>query len=106
MAARSCARGLRRLAPVLGAVALAVTLAVGAPGDRTLRLVSTSGANVDADFAGATPDGSRVWFATAEAIPGTGDTDAARDVYERAAGGALRLISTGGAADAESGPRG
>jgi hypothetical protein len=85
----------------LTATALIIGLAAipvwGAPGDRTTRLISPGGVGAfDADFQGASSDGSRVWFATAEPNPGLGDTDAKNDVYERDATGALRLISTSG----------
>jgi hypothetical protein len=56
--------------------------------------------NIPARFAGASADGSRVWFQTSEAIPNTGDVDAADgdsdtsiDVYESTATG-VRLLST------------
>lgn len=67
--------------------------------DGTLRLITTGGANLDAFFTGASADGRRVWFQTDEAIPGTGDTDTSRDVYERAFDGQLRLISKLGGAN-------
>jgi hypothetical protein len=64
----------------------------------TLRLVSqgpTGGtANSQANFLGATPDGTHVYFATAESlVTQDGDTDA--DIYERA-GGTTTFISTSG----------
>jgi hypothetical protein len=54
-----------------------------------------TGGNADtsAYFAGASQDGSRVFFDTQEPLTG-GDGDAANDVYQRA-GGATTLISTG-----------
>jgi hypothetical protein len=61
--------------------------------DGTLRLITGGTANLDAFITGASADGRRVWFETDEAIPGTGDRDTVRDVYERAADGKLRLIS-------------
>ncbi|WP_336213865.1 hypothetical protein [Nonomuraea sp. LPB2021202275-12-8] len=67
--------------------------------DQSLRLISTGGANLDADFHRALGAGGSVWFSTTEAIPGTGDTDTARDIYERTVGGALRLTTTGGTND-------
>lgn len=90
----------RRLiaAPLAAAAALAVCLgAAGAPADRHARLVSPGTAPADADVLAATPDGAHVYFATAEALAGTGDTDAAVDVYERSADGAARLVSAGSA---------
>jgi Tol biopolymer transport system component len=67
--------------------------------DGGLRLISlpTSGA-FEAGIRDASLDGSRVWFFTAEPYPALGDTDAHRDVYERSADGALRLITTPGSA--------
>jgi hypothetical protein len=67
--------------------------------DGTFRLITGGVANLDAFVTGASADGRRVWFETEEAIPGTGDRDSARDVYERAADGTLRLISKLGNAD-------
>src|SRR5262249_23837751 len=72
-------------------------------GDGGLRLVSLPGpGSFDAFFGGASRDGSRVWFETAEPNPGLGDTDARTDVYERAGDGTLRLVTPpgGGAFDA------
>ena len=67
--------------------------------DGGLRLISlpTSGA-FEARIRDASLDGSRVWFFTEEPYPALGDTDAHRDVYERSADGALRLITTPGSA--------
>jgi hypothetical protein len=48
---------------------------------------------MDALFAGASRDGSRVFIETSEPLIGPDDTDTASDVYERAASGALTLIS-------------
>lgn len=62
-----------------------------------LLLLSGGTANVGATFAGMSTDGSRVWFETTEALPGTGDGDASSDVYEND-DGALRLLSGGGTA--------
>lgn len=59
-----------------------------------LRLVSGGSANVDAELSAISTDGSHVFFQTTEALPGTGDTDTAYDVYERA-DGVLRLVSGG-----------
>jgi hypothetical protein len=61
--------------------------------DGTLRLITAGSANIHAFVFGTSSDGTRAWFETDEAIPGTGDTDTVRDVYERAADGRLRLIS-------------
>ena len=62
----------------------------------TLRLVSqgpTGGtANLRANFLGATPDGTHIYFATAESLV-TQDGDGDADIYERA-GGTTTLIST------------
>ncbi len=66
--------------------------------DGTLRLVSwgaTIAATPPPGFRGAAADGSRVFFETFEPIPGTGDADAALDVYERDAAGVLRLVTPG-----------
>jgi hypothetical protein len=63
----------------------------------TTRLISTgsSGGNgsFPAFFRGASADGARVFFTTAERLA-PGDTDSSADVYERA-GGATTLVSTG-----------
>lgn len=59
-----------------------------------IRLVSGGSANVDIEFSRISADGTRVFFQTPEALPGTGDTDTAWDVYERA-NGVLRLVSGG-----------
>lgn len=60
-------------------------------------LVSTGPAggngSYDAAFAGASRDGKHVFFETSEPLV-SGDTDARRDVYERA-GGTTALVSTG-----------
>jgi hypothetical protein len=47
---------------------------------------------IDATFAGATADGSRVFFRTAESMAAT-DLDTARDVYERTAAGDVVHVS-------------
>ena len=58
--------------------------------------ISTDGDGAfPATFAGASGDGSRVFFETDEPIPGTGDGDSSADVYERSAG-TTTGISTGG----------
>jgi hypothetical protein len=60
----------------------------------TTKLVSAGGnGNFPVTFVGASDDGSRVFFETAEPISGS-DTDSRIDVYERA-GGTTTLISTG-----------
>ena len=65
-------------------------------GGGPLTLISAPGAvNEPMSFAGASLDGRRVWFTTAESIPGAGDADLADDLYERAANGVLRLVSPG-----------
>src|SRR5438105_2980506 len=79
------------------ACALAGPVPARAEPARTLRLVSTGGANLDASLQGLSSDGRRAFFITGEAIPGTNDSDTAQDVYERHADGTLRLISTSGA---------
>ncbi|MCU0306362.1 MAG: hypothetical protein MUE51_01080, partial [Thermoleophilia bacterium] len=77
-------------AALLGAAALALAV----PGDRATRLISGGDAVEDAEFGGATADGSRVWFATgAKLLPQ--DADATWDVYERRPDGSLTLISPG-----------
>jgi hypothetical protein len=58
-------------------------------------LVSAGGNGAfNAVFVGGSSDGSKVFFETDEAIPGTGDSDSKIDVYERS-GGTTTLISTG-----------
>jgi hypothetical protein len=60
----------------------------------TVTLVSAGGNGpYGADFDGATPDGTHVFFHTDEALMGT-DTDGTRDVYERS-GGTTTQVSTG-----------
>jgi hypothetical protein len=60
-------------------------------------LVSTgpggSGENVNAGFAGASADGSRIFFATSQRLV-AGDTDSSPDIYRRSAGSTI-LVSTG-----------
>jgi hypothetical protein len=63
-----------------------------------LFLVSGGVADVDASFDAISEDGSRVLFTTTEAIPGTGDDDAAADVYEWR-DGARTLLTPGTAGD-------
>ncbi len=58
--------------------------------------LSTGGGTTDAaQLVGHSSDGARAYFETAQAIPGTGDTDAHLDVYERRPDGTLRLVSAG-----------
>jgi PASTA domain len=64
--------------------------------DGTLRLVTMPGAGSDQFFAGASRDGTRVFFTTRQANPALGDTDSQSDVYERSADGTLRLITPSG----------
>lgn len=59
----------------------------------SLRLISTGGANEDIDGFAASADGTRVYFETREAIPGTGDVDDGLDIYEREPSGGLRLVT-------------
>jgi len=66
--------------------------------DGSLRLVSAGLLNADASFAGASADGTRVWFETSEAAL-VGDIDVAVDIYERRADGALLQVSLGGGAE-------
>jgi hypothetical protein len=64
--------------------------------DGSLRLVTAGpSGNVDVVFAGATPDGSRVFFRTRAALLPGDDNDIAADVYERDADGSLRLVTAG-----------
>jgi hypothetical protein len=92
------------LASLLAVAGVQSQPAHGAPGDRTLRLISFPGAGAfDTSSVRASDDGSRAWFQTREPNPGLGDTDTRLDVYERSAAGRLRLISLpgSGAFDAE-----
>jgi hypothetical protein len=85
-----------RLAVPLVAALLAPSVASAAllP-ERPVSLVSIGGTETYSGFDGMAQDGSRSWFDTTEAIPGTGDGDFGEDVYERSADGALRLVSVG-----------
>ena len=65
------------------------TTLVSAPG------VGASGSDRDASFAGASSDGTRVFFNTLENLAG-GDTDGQGDIYERS-GGQTTLVSSPGA---------
>jgi hypothetical protein len=69
---------------------------LGADEQHVLRLISTGDSDTESLFGGASLDGSRVFFGTRDALPGTGDTDSKGDTYERQANGGLRLISLGG----------
>lgn len=82
-----------RFVGVLLVSIVAAASAHGAPGDRTTRVVSNPVGSGFETFQGASADGSRVWFHTVDAIPGTGDTDTRNDVYERRSDGSVRLIS-------------
>jgi hypothetical protein len=69
-------------------------------GDKTKRVsagqINGNGA-FDAAFVGASPDGSRVFFETAERLVAA-DTDSAKDIYERSTTGGLtetKLVSAG-----------
>ena len=64
-------------------------------GQTTLVSTGPAGGNgaFEADFAGASADGSRVFFVTGEPLV-SADTDAFEDVYERS-GGQTTLVSTG-----------
>ena len=64
-------------------------------GVTTLVSAGSTGGNgaFNARFAGATPDGSHIFFETNEKLVAS-DTDGSQDVYERF-GGATTLISTG-----------
>lgn len=62
--------------------------------DGTLRIITGGTGNVTPFFGGASSDGARVWFTTTEQLL-PADTDGGLDVYERATGGDLRLISGG-----------
>ena len=66
-----------------------------AGGQTTLVSTGPAGGNgdFDADFAGASADGTRVYFETREVLV-TGDSYTSRDVYERA-DGQTTLVSTG-----------
>jgi hypothetical protein len=67
-------------------------------------LVSTNTAGTangafNATFVGGSSDGSKIFFETDEALPGTGDSDTKIDVYERS-GGTTTLVSTNTAGNA------
>jgi hypothetical protein len=62
--------------------------------DGTLRLISAGTGNTDEVFAGASVDGSRVFFDSQDPLTAE-DRDTGRDIYERDADGTLRLISVG-----------
>ena len=90
--------GRRCAAVVIGSLVASGVLAASAAGEHSLlELVSTgpAGGNgaADAEFGGASSDGSRVFFHTNESLV-SADTDAQLDVYERS-GAQTTLISTG-----------
>ena len=92
------------LAVLLAIAGIAAQPASGAPGDRTVRLISSPGAGAfDTFFVRASIDGAHVWFETREPHPGLGDTDTHLDVYERSADGRLRLISLPGSGAFDAG---
>jgi Tol biopolymer transport system component len=64
-------------------------------GDGTNHLVTVGSTNADELLWRVSPDGRTVWFATSEAIRGTGDVDTATDVYARKADGTTHLVSGG-----------
>src|SRR5262245_36710114 len=92
------ARGARWAVVGIGSLLAAAGLASRASAVHSLvEQISTgpTGGNgaVQAKFAGASADGSRVFFTTAESLV-TDDTDTAVDIYERS-GGQTMLVSTG-----------
>lgn len=60
--------------------------------DGTLTLISPGDGNFTARFADATPDGSNIYFTTAESLVGQ-DTDGALDVYDARIGGGFAAQS-------------
>jgi hypothetical protein len=65
--------------------------------DGTLQLISSGTGASASGFTGVSADGSRTWYATANAdLPG--DTDTMFDIYERRRDGSLRQISAGNGA--------
>jgi hypothetical protein len=80
---------LAAIAALTGALALAPGAAFGA---QVIQLLSGSGATTPAFELGTSADGSRVFFETAENVPGTGDTDDLSDIYQ-AQGGAITLLT-------------
>lgn len=60
-----------------------------------LRQVTPGIALANTDFAYSSTDLTRVYFTTAEALPGAGDGDIAVDLYEVNSAGGLRLVSGG-----------
>src|SRR5262245_31455628 len=92
------ARGARWAAVGIGSLLAAAGLASRASAEHSLvERVSTGPAGGNGAFqgffAGASADGSRVFFATQEPLVGA-DTDTELDVYERS-GGQTTLVSTG-----------
>jgi hypothetical protein len=84
---------LAAIAAVTGALALAPGTALGA---QAFELLSGNGANTSVFFDGNSADGTRMFFQTAENIPGTGDTDDQNDIYQ-AQDGAITLLTGNGA---------
>jgi hypothetical protein len=80
---------LAAIAALTGALALAPGVAFGA---QVIQLVSGSGATTPAFELGSSADGSRVFFETAENVPGTGDTDDLNDIYQ-ARDGVITLLT-------------
>ncbi len=58
--------------------------------------VTPDGLNGNFGQIGSSKDGTKVWFATNVAIPGTGDADTGGDLYEWQQGQPLRLLSGSG----------
>jgi hypothetical protein len=67
-----------------------------------LRLRSPGTPDRAVELADISDDGSRVFFTTRAAVPGSGDRDGATDVYEHTPDGRVELMS-GGSADLEVG---
>ena len=91
-------RGLRWAAVGIGSLLAATGLTSKASADHALLeqvSIGPTGGNgsFEATFAGASADGSRVWFSTPESLV-SADTDTFVDVYERS-GEQTTLVSTG-----------
>jgi hypothetical protein len=91
-------RGARWAAVGIGSLLMAAGVTSRASAEHTeLEQVSTGptggNAGVEANFGGASADGTRVFFGTGESLV-SADTDTTVDVYERA-GGQTTLLSTG-----------
>ena len=72
----------------------------------TFKLISGGSDNAaNATFAGASADGTRVFFETTEQLLPAVDTDSAKDVYERS-NGTLKLVTPGGAGGGDATFRG